>query len=454
MNNELWNKIENYRLDKEDEEYGFTIRLAKENYWTKKFTESAILEYKRFMYLAATTDRMVSPSNIVDKVWHLHLVYTNSYKEFCNLLGKEIQHIPSTHKRSEFQKFNLATKRTTEMYRKNFGKEPDTIWANQDMYQSLNLKKSKYKLRSTVIMAIAIFIALILPSFFLLKPFIIKIGNPDFMIYLLLLTAFILAVLEFMNRDWLLKMVKSFDKQSFIFDLHPYELMYLKTQNLAYVIHAHLDGLFKKDLVVAKSHGIIEVNRDIDPNSLTREETTIYTTLKDFSSLDFIRLVKSLNEKPIFSNTQNSMDAFKKYFVKSSAFSTYYFINFSLLAIPIMISLIRLILGAIREKPIGFIFILTIVLCYSMYLFLNRFSLQVCKLIIPKFYRDTILSRHQKENDWQWRYFLSGSLILSAGLITLVNYKDPSKNKNNDYCSSCSSCSSCGGCGGCGGCGD
>ena len=66
-------------------------------------TQKAIEEYKKFMYLAATSNQMVSPSEIVDIVWHQHLIFTNSYSDFCNLLGKRIEHIPSTHNKSEFE---------------------------------------------------------------------------------------------------------------------------------------------------------------------------------------------------------------------------------------------------------------------------------------------------------------------------------------------------------------
>jgi hypothetical protein len=71
-------------------EYGFSSRLAKENYWSKNFAKKTILEYKKFMYLAAMSDMMVSPSEIIDVVWHEHLIFTQSYKEFCDLLGRQI----------------------------------------------------------------------------------------------------------------------------------------------------------------------------------------------------------------------------------------------------------------------------------------------------------------------------------------------------------------------------
>ena len=109
---ELWQSILEFNLDEPISEYGFSTRLADENMWTKNFTQEAILEYKKFMYLAAISDAMVSPSEIVDKVWHEHLVFTQSYQELCNLIGKQIQHVPSTQNKADQQKFIQAKKRT------------------------------------------------------------------------------------------------------------------------------------------------------------------------------------------------------------------------------------------------------------------------------------------------------------------------------------------------------
>ncbi|MEZ4985367.1 MAG: hypothetical protein R2795_10080 [Saprospiraceae bacterium] len=55
MNQELWDKILAFDFDNPPSEYGFSTRLANENFWTREFTDQAILEYKKFMYLAATS---------------------------------------------------------------------------------------------------------------------------------------------------------------------------------------------------------------------------------------------------------------------------------------------------------------------------------------------------------------------------------------------------------------
>src|SRR5688500_7126464 len=125
MDDPLWNRLLAFDLDAPMSEYGFSTRLARENYWTKNFTAKAILEYKKFMYLAGTSDLMVSPSEVIDVVWHQHLTFTQSYAEFCAILGKQVQHVPSTRRKEDFEKFRSAKERTGKLYNKLFGEQPD-----------------------------------------------------------------------------------------------------------------------------------------------------------------------------------------------------------------------------------------------------------------------------------------------------------------------------------------
>ncbi|MBL0135453.1 MAG: hypothetical protein IPP79_16525 [Chitinophagaceae bacterium] len=221
MNQELWNKILAFDFDNPPSEYGFSIRLANENYWTKNFTEQAILEYKKFMYLAATTDSMVSPSEIVDTVWHQHLIFTQLYTEFCDILGKQIQHVPSTHNRSELEKFKQAKERTGLLYKEVFGDPPNSIWGFSDMYESLRLEKASFKLRTFTIIGILATLALSIPLYFALKPIYIRIENPYFLIgYLSLIIISFFGLLQF-NRNKLLTIIRQSDPKSFIFNLTP-----------------------------------------------------------------------------------------------------------------------------------------------------------------------------------------------------------------------------------------
>ena len=222
MNKELWDKIVKFDFDNPPGEYGFPTRLAKENFWTKEFTALAILEYKKFMYLAATAEFMVSPSEIVDTVWHQHLIFTQSYQDFCNLVNKQIQHIPSTHNKEEFDKFRQAKEKTNQLYTAIFGKQPNAVWEYSTMFESLNLEKGKFKIRTFLIFGILTFIVLTIPFYFLLKPLYLEISNPYFVIGFIPLCIATFLILEIYNHKKLKTIVKSFDNNSFIFQLEPF----------------------------------------------------------------------------------------------------------------------------------------------------------------------------------------------------------------------------------------
>ena len=454
INKELWNKILLFDFDNPPSEYGFSTRLAKENFWTKEFTELAILEYKKFMYLATVSEFMVSPSEIVDTVWHQHLIFTQSYQDFCSLIGKQIQHIPSTHNKEEFQKFRQAKERTKKFYTNIFGEQPSTIWEYNDMYESLNLDKSKFKIRTSIIFGILVFIVLTIPAYFLLKPIYLEIHNPNFILGFIPLCFLTFIGLEIYNRNRLKNIVKTFDDNSFIYKLQPFELVYLKTQKLGNIINGTVNELIDNKTIIVNSDNTIELVKSNNINSKEQLQTT--TVLKELGKTFYPNLLRQLENKPIFWNTANCMDAFKKYFNKSKKFGNLFCLNFGILTILLMLGFVRLTSGILREKPVTQILIMTIILTIVIIAYLNRLTKLVCTQTIPDLYKTEILPTRQIENNWQWSYFLLGSAVFTTAFVPLVNYTDKN-NSNGSNCgtscgSSCgSSCSSSDGCGGCGG---
>ena len=372
MNKELWDKIQQFDFDNPPSEYGFSTRLANENFWTKEFTELAILEYKKFMYLATTSEFMVSPSEIVDTVWHQHLIFTQSYQDFCKLIGKTIQHIPSTHNKEEFDKFKQAKERTKKFYTNIFGDQPNTIWEYNDMYGSLNLDKAKFKIRTFIIVGILIFMALIIPAYFLLKPIYLEIHNPNFIIGYVGLCFLTFIGLEIYNRNKLKSIVKSFDNNSFIYKLQPFELVYLKTQKLGNVINGTVNVLIDNKTIIINPDNSIELIKTNNTNS--REELQTTTVLSELGKTFYPNLLRQLVNKPIFWNTVNCMDAFKKYFNKSKRFGNLFYLNFGVLTILLMFGFIRMTSGILRERPITQILIATIILTIIIIAYLKRLT--------------------------------------------------------------------------------
>jgi hypothetical protein len=151
----LWDDIREFELDDDEAVYTFSDRLAKENKWTKGFALRAIEEYKKFMFLICTSHESRTPSDEVDKVWHLHLLYTRSYwKEFCGqVLKREVHHGPTRGGPQELDKFRNAYAETLQHYRDTFHIEPPpALWPPQHLSKRPAWKNSwPFKFLTTMI---------------------------------------------------------------------------------------------------------------------------------------------------------------------------------------------------------------------------------------------------------------------------------------------------------------
>lgn len=452
----LWDSISRFDIDSPISEYGFSTRLAKENIWTKQFTDSAILEYKKFMYLAATSDLMVSPSGIVDTVWHQHLIFTQSYTDLCNILGKQVQHIPSTHNKKEYEKFRLAKERTTKRYQEVFGDQPKDIWDYDNMYDSLELPKARLKIRGVVLLGILLFIAALIPSYRLLRPVYVQIDNPDFLVIYIAVTVLAFVALHVFNKNYLSKTLKRFQSYSFIFKLHSSELLYLKSQKLADIVHGTVSGLVDKKAIVVRAGNTLEINSDVIAE--TPEEHLVLDSLETSGVTTYPELLKLLVTKPLFMNVESSMKALKKFYVKSRSFAFLFYINFITLMLLLMGGMVRLFTGLLRDKPVILIvmvlFLLTAVILGTLWELTSTFT----KNTLPDHYKKEILPAAPYSNNFEWQFFLLGTAALSASFIPIVKQYDKTTGEAYSYSdssssdSSCSSsgssCSSCGGCGG------
>jgi hypothetical protein len=127
----LWEAIQAFELDDPFADFTFSDRLARENDWNTTFSLRAIQEYKNFMFLICVAEHPLTPSDQVDQVWHLHLLYTHSYwKEFCTgVLGREIHHGPtngSEEARTNYKDWYAETK---ALYTQFFGQVPPAdLW--------------------------------------------------------------------------------------------------------------------------------------------------------------------------------------------------------------------------------------------------------------------------------------------------------------------------------------
>ncbi len=127
----LWARLEAFSLDEPGAALPFSRRLARENGWSPAYARRVIEEYKRFVFLAMEAGHAVSPAEPVDQVWHLHLVFTESYwQRMCGeVCGRRLHHQPTKGGGHEAQKFDAMYAQTLASYRRFFGAEPPAdIW--------------------------------------------------------------------------------------------------------------------------------------------------------------------------------------------------------------------------------------------------------------------------------------------------------------------------------------
>ncbi|SFD26236.1 hypothetical protein SAMN05518672_1011335 [Chitinophaga sp. CF118] len=124
--NALWIRIENYAIDDANAVIPFSKKMAQTENWTDNFTRDAIQEYKRFVYLCCIAENGASPSIVVDKVWHMHLLYTTEYwKNFCpNILQRELHHFPNVGGIIDYKKHHDWYLETLILYIKVFKQNP------------------------------------------------------------------------------------------------------------------------------------------------------------------------------------------------------------------------------------------------------------------------------------------------------------------------------------------
>jgi len=130
-------------------------------------------EYHRFILLARTTGHPVTPSDQVDQVWHLHLLYTRSYwGDLCErILGRPLHHGPTKGGQEESGKYQDWYRQTKESYLKVFGEPPpEDIWPpasvrfGQDLtFRRVNMARnyvvSKSAMRAYIVAGLTVWLA-------------------------------------------------------------------------------------------------------------------------------------------------------------------------------------------------------------------------------------------------------------------------------------------------------
>jgi len=128
---QITSRVTGLELDDPSAALQFTQRLQREQFsWTEAYTERVVFEYRRFLILAALSDFEITPSEAVDQAWHLHIVYTRSYHEWCDaLFGAYLHHGPTKGGKEEGDRYEAQYNATLSLYESVFGSAPpEDIW--------------------------------------------------------------------------------------------------------------------------------------------------------------------------------------------------------------------------------------------------------------------------------------------------------------------------------------
>jgi hypothetical protein len=112
-------------------EKAFADKLSRKLDWDREFALKAIWEYKKFIFLGVISDFSVTPSKIIDQVWHEHLLFTAGYRSFCtDVIEYNFEHHPElVPVDSQTEAFEAQYFRTIDLYEREFGSEPPAeIW--------------------------------------------------------------------------------------------------------------------------------------------------------------------------------------------------------------------------------------------------------------------------------------------------------------------------------------
>ena len=148
MKKELWSRLRDYHFDNlvpphltdrvaavfggvDAPTQAFASKIARKHAWTPRFARHAIHEYKKFVYLGVSSAVSVTPSKVIDVVWHEHLLFSRPYREFCDhVLGREFDHNPELMPADDqTEVFNFQFEATLDAYEREFNVTPPAdVW--------------------------------------------------------------------------------------------------------------------------------------------------------------------------------------------------------------------------------------------------------------------------------------------------------------------------------------
>ena len=126
---ELWRRLEQHDFEP-DTPLNFTRRLARDHGWSLEEARGAVDAYRHFCFLAVVSPTPVTPSEVVDEVWHQHLIYSRDYwAVWCGeRLRAPLHHDPTPGGPEADAIYRRQYAETLALHERFFGPSPPEFW--------------------------------------------------------------------------------------------------------------------------------------------------------------------------------------------------------------------------------------------------------------------------------------------------------------------------------------
>jgi hypothetical protein len=125
----LWQRIEQHDFEP-GTPLNFTRRLARDHGWSIAYARAAVEAYRRFCFLCVVSPTPVTPSDVVDEVWHQHLVYSRDYWAIwcCERLQAPLHHDPTPGGPEAQMTYRRQYAETLALHECFFGAPSPELW--------------------------------------------------------------------------------------------------------------------------------------------------------------------------------------------------------------------------------------------------------------------------------------------------------------------------------------
>jgi uncharacterized protein (TIGR04222 family) len=367
---DLFARIEAFTLDDPGSSWSFSQRLARENGWSDSFVRRAIREYKRFAFLAIVAGHPVSPSEAVDEVWHLHLVYSRSYwHEFCGkVLGCPLHHQPTQGGDQERAKFRNWYSETLASYRNFFEQEPPSdIWPDvEERFASTDNRRIDLRKHWVIPKprlprwAWSAFTGLLLLALLAGCGSALAAGvplldwrGPDFLKFYLVALPIVL-LLGFWLRNRLLKPDRPLRQDELPDDVYVLAGLAGGGQQ---IVHTAIPNLMQQGAIKLKQSDGVKVER-ASPGSPTAHplERRILEAIPE-AGLDLKSVYARSNS--LVASIMDSLED-RHWIIREADESRIRFQPFAVVLLLPLLGIIKILVGLMRERPVGFLVALVV----------------------------------------------------------------------------------------------